>query len=50
MQRIYNLGLIFYELFLGGGKPPEFNALYDTAESMDKGSVENGEADIEPSP
>ena len=50
MQRIYNLGLVFYELFSGGERPPEFNALNLTAESMDKGGVENGEADIGPLP
>jgi hypothetical protein len=38
MQRIFNLGLVFYELFLGGDKPPNFNAHNNTNESMHKRS------------
>ena len=41
MQRIYNLGLVFYELFLGGERPPATEAHVDTFESMGRNNVVN---------
>jgi predicted ATPase len=49
MQRIYNLGLIFYELFSGGGRPPEINTpnlIYDSM--LQIRGVKKGDADDEP--
>ncbi len=50
MQCIFNLGLVFYELFSGGDKPPNFNAHNDTDESMHKRSVVEEDPGVEPSP
>ncbi|KAL3822933.1 hypothetical protein ACHAXA_011648 [Cyclostephanos tholiformis] len=50
MQRIYNLGLVFYELFSGGERPPEINTQNDTAESMRKHGVNEDDVDGEPLP
>ena len=50
MQRIYNLGLVFYELFSGGGRPPGINTQNNTADLMNKRGVNEGDADEEPLP
>ncbi len=47
-QRIYNLGLVFYELFSVGERPQEINTRSDTAVSMHKHGVDEGDAVEEP--
>ncbi len=45
MQRIYHLGIVFYELFSGGERPQKTDAQTKTVESTDKSGV--NEADVD---
>ncbi len=49
MDRIYNLGIVFYELFSGEGRHPEIKP-QDTAETAEKSGIHKTDMDKEPHP
>jgi len=47
MQRIYNLGIVFYELFSGGERPQKINTQTATDESTEKSGANEADVDKE---